>query len=142
MPLYLLFLEKSALADFAFTTTTVAGVRMELNVKMEVPPQFRELAERGVDRTENAITSFVELATRSVSMIPGPMTDVAKQALAITERNLKASLAHTRTLLQTDHIHEAMQRNSEFLLDQYVIATDQFKQMAGATLSLAKDASN
>jgi len=115
---------------------------MELNVKMEVPPQFRELAERGVDRTENAITSLVELATRSVSMIPGPMTDVAKQALEITERNLKASLEHTKNLLQAKDIHEAMQRHSEFLRDQYGIATEQFKQMAGATLSLAKDASN
>jgi phasin len=115
---------------------------MELNVKMEVPPQFRELAERGVDRTENAITSLVELATRSVSMIPGPMTDVAKQALEITERNLKASLGHTRNLLQAKDIHEAMQRHSEFLRDQYGIATEQFKQMAGATLSMAKDAAN
>ncbi|HKG99855.1 MAG TPA: phasin family protein [Bradyrhizobium sp.] len=114
---------------------------MELNVKMEVPPQIREFAERGVDRTETAISSLVELASRSVWMIPGPMTDVAKQALEMTERNLKASLGHTKNLLQAKDIHEAMQCHSEFLRDQYGVVTEQFAQMAGATLSLAKDIS-
>jgi hypothetical protein len=33
-------------------------------------------------------------------MVPGPMTDVAKHALAITEKNLKVSFEHAKQLMQ------------------------------------------
>jgi hypothetical protein len=58
---------------------------------MEVPGQVREFAETSVEQAEKAISSFMESASKSVAMVPGPMTDVAKQALAITEVNLKTS---------------------------------------------------
>jgi hypothetical protein len=32
--------------------------------------------------------------------VPGPMTELAKQALAISEKNLKASFEHARKLMQ------------------------------------------
>ena len=35
-------------------------------------------------------------------MIPGPMTDVAKEALEITEKNLKLSLEHARKMNAKD----------------------------------------
>jgi hypothetical protein len=54
-------------------------------IAMEVPPQVREFAKKSVDQAERAISSFVESASKSIATIPGPMTDVAKQALAITE---------------------------------------------------------
>jgi hypothetical protein len=50
---------------------------------LEVPPQVRELAEKSVDQAEKAMSSFVPSASQSVAMLPGPMTEVAKQALAI-----------------------------------------------------------
>jgi len=37
------------------------------------------------------------------------MTDVAKQALAVTEKNLKASFEHARKLMQAKDINELMQ---------------------------------
>jgi hypothetical protein len=58
---------------------------MDPKLEMNVPPQVREFAQKSVDQAERAISSFMESASKSVAMAPGPMTDVAKQTLAITE---------------------------------------------------------
>ena len=108
---------------------------------MEVPAQVREFAEKSVDQAERAIASFMDSAIKSVVVVPGPMTDVAKQVLAITEANLKASFEHARKLMQAKDIGEVMQLQSDFLRNQFGVATDQFKQMTGGVASAAKDIS-
>jgi phasin len=115
---------------------------MDQQMKMEVPAQVREFAEKSVDQAEKAISSFMESASKSVVIVPGPMTDVAKQALAITEANLKASFEHARKLIKAKDIDEVMKLQSEFLRNQFGAATEQFKQMAGVDTSAAKDISN
>jgi phasin len=117
-------------------------IMMDPKLTMEVPPQVREFAEKSVDQTEKAISSFMDSASRSVAMVPGPMTDVAKHALAIAEANLKASFDHARKLLHAKDANEVMQLQSEFLRAQFGAATEQFKQMAGATVTAAGDAEN
>jgi hypothetical protein len=69
----------------------------------------REFAEKSVDQTEKAISSSMDSASRSVAMVPGPMTDVAKHALAIAEA--KASFDHARKLLNAKDVNEVMQLN-------------------------------
>ena len=115
---------------------------MDPKLMMEVPPQVRELAEKSVDQAEKAMSSFVQSASQSVSMIPGPMTEVAKQALAVTEANLKASFDHARKLMQAKDISEVMHLQSEFLRTQFASVTDQFKQMTNSTTAAAKDAAS
>jgi hypothetical protein len=58
----------------------IGGLRIMMDPKltMEVPAQVREFAEKNVDQAEKAISSFMDSASKSVAMIPGPMTDVAK----------------------------------------------------------------
>ncbi|WP_347337053.1 hypothetical protein [Bradyrhizobium retamae] len=77
---------------------------MDPKLKLEVPQQVREFAEQSVDQAEKAISSFMQSAGNSVAMVPGPMTDVAKQALVITEANLKASFDHARKLMQAKDV--------------------------------------
>ena len=108
-------------------------------LKMEVPPQVREFAQKSVDQAEKAISSFIESATKSAAVMPAPMNDVAKQALAITEANLKASFDHARKLMQAKDINEIMQIQSDFLRNQFGIATDQVKKMSGGAVSGAND---
>ena len=115
---------------------------MDPKVTMEVPAQVREFAEKSMDTAEKAFSSFMESASKSVAMVPGPMTDVAKHALAISETNLKSSFEHARKLLQAKDINEVMQLQSEFLRNQYGAATEQFKKMTGMTASAAKSDSN
>jgi len=68
---------------------------MDPKLKIDVPPQVREFAQKSVDQAERAISSFMDSASKSVGMVPGPMTDVAKHALAITEKKPK-SIFRTR----------------------------------------------
>jgi phasin len=112
---------------------------MDPKVTMEVPPQVREFAKKSVDQAEKAISSFIESASKSAAGMPAPMDDVAKQALAITEANLKASFDHARKLMQAKDINEIMQIQSEFLRNQFGVATDQFKQMTSGAASAVND---
>ena len=114
---------------------------MDPKLTMEVPAQIREFAEKSVDQAEKAISSFMDSASKSIAMIPGPMTDVAKQALAITEANLKASFEHARKLMHAKDINEVMQLQSDFLRNQFGAATEQLKQMTGGVVTAAKDVS-
>ena len=115
---------------------------MDPKLKMDVPPQVREFAQKSVDQAERAISSFMDSASKSVAVVPGPMTDVAKHALAITEKNLKASFEHARKLMQAKDIGEVMQLQSDFLRSQFGIATEQSKKTTGEAASAAKDVEN
>jgi len=115
---------------------------MDQKMKMQVPAQVREFAENSVDQAEKAISSFMESASKSVAMVPGPMTDVAKQTLAITEANLKASFEHARNLMKAKDIDEVMKLQSEFMRKQFGTVTEQFQRMTAGTASAAKDASS
>ena len=107
---------------------------------MEVPQQVREFAEKSVDQAEKAISSFMESASKSIAMVPGPMTEVAKQTLAITEASMKAQFEHARKLMHAKTINEVMEIQSEFLRAQFATATDQFKKMSAGVSTAGKDA--
>jgi phasin len=110
-------------------------------ISMEVPPQVREFAQKSVDQAERAIASFMDSASKSVVMVPGPMTDIAKQALAITEKNLKASFDHARKLMNAKDINEVMQLQTQFLRNQFYAATEQSEKVSDETATAAKDVS-
>jgi hypothetical protein len=63
------------------------------------------------------------------------MNDAAQQALAITEKNLKAAFEHARKLMNAKDINEVMQLQTDFLRTQFGIATEQSKQMSGRIAS-------
>jgi phasin len=99
----------------------------------------REFAQKSVDQAEKAISSFIESASKSAAAMPPPMNDVAKQALAITETNLRASFDHARRLMEAKDINEIMQIQSDFLRNQFGIATEQFKKIAGGAVPGANE---
>ena len=114
---------------------------MDPKLTMDVPPQVREFAKKSVDQAEKAVSTFLDSASKSVAMAPGPMTDVAKQALAITEKNLKASFEHARKLMLAQDIGEVMQLQSDFLRNQFGIATEDIKKTTGEAAAAPKDIS-
>jgi phasin len=115
---------------------------MDPKMTMEVPPQVREFAEKSVDQAEKAISSFIESATKSIATVPGPMTEVSKQVLALTEASLKAQFEQARKLMQAKSINEVMLLQSEFMRHQFGAATDQFKKMTSSMLSAGKNATD
>lgn len=102
---------------------------------MEVPPQVRDFAVKSVDQAERAISSFMESASKSVAIVSSPMNDAAQQALAITEKNLKAAFEHARKLMNAKDINDVMHLQTEFLRNQFGIATEQTKQIGGGIAS-------
>jgi hypothetical protein len=100
-------------------------------MKMEVPEQVRELGVKSVDQAEAAFSSFVQSASKSITLVPGPMSSLAQQALELTDKNLKASFDLARRLMQAKDINDVMHLQSEFLQNLYSTTTDQFKQMTG-----------
>ena len=52
----------------------------ESKMKMEVPVQVREFAKKSVDQAERAISTFIESASKSVALVPGPMTDMVRSS--------------------------------------------------------------
>jgi hypothetical protein len=103
---------------------------MEMSVKGRVTCQTQKwcphkyaTSQKSVDQAERAISSFMESASKSVAMVPSPMNDAAQQALAITVIN------------ECQGHKEVMQLQTEFLRNQFGIATEQSKQMSGGIAS-------
>ena len=115
---------------------------MDPNMKMEVPEQVRDLAEKTILQAEKAFEAFISAAHQSVAMIPNPTTEVSKTALSLTEKNMKAAFDHARQLIQAKDMQEAVRLQTEFFKNQYAAVTEQFKEMGSSVRSSANDASN
>ena len=102
--------------------------------KLEVPAELRDLAEKTIDQAEKAFGMFFDAATKSMTSVPGPGTEVSKQALAFTEQNMKSAFEHARKLVHATDIQEAMRIQSDFLRSQFTSAGDHMRQMTGGLM--------
>src|ERR1700690_4196158 len=107
--------------------------------KLEVPAEVRDLAEKTIDQAERAFGMFFDAAGKSMASLPGPGTDISKQALSFTEQNMKAAFEHARKLVHATDLQEAMRIQSEFLRSQFTNAGEHMRQMTGAVMSPARD---
>jgi phasin len=108
--------------------------------KLEVPAELRDLAEKTIDQAEKAFGMFFDAANRSITSIPNPGTEMSKQALSLTEQNIKAAFEHARKLVHATDLQEAMRIQSEFLKSQFTNAGEHMRQITGSAMSAAKDA--
>jgi phasin len=111
-----------------------------LEPKLEVPTELRDLAEKTIDQAEKAFGMFFDAANKSIASIPSPGTEMSKQALSLTEQNIKASFEHARKLVHATDLQEAMRIQSEFLKSQFTNAGEHMRQITGGVMSAAKDA--
>jgi phasin len=109
--------------------------------KLEVPAEVRDLAEKTIDQAEKAFGMFFDAANKSIASIPSPGTEISKQALSLTEQNMKAAFEHARKLVHATDLQEAMRIQSEFLKSQFTNAGEHMRQITGGVMSAAKDAS-
>jgi phasin len=104
--------------------------------KLEVPAAVRETAEKAIEQAEKAFGTFLNAANQSIESVP----HATRNALSITEQNMKAAFDHAKKVVQTTDLQEAMQTQSEFLKKQFSSASEQIKKMTGEVISAAKDA--
>ena len=109
--------------------------------KIEVPAELRDLVEKTIDQTEKAFGMFFDAANKSMTSIPGPGTEISKQALTFTEQNMKAAFEHARRLVHATDLQQAIQIQSEFLRSQFTNAGEHMRQITGGVMSAAKNAS-
>ena len=108
--------------------------------KLEVPAELRDLAEKTIEQAEKAFGMFFDAANRSITSMPSPGTEMSKQALSLTELNIKAAFEHARKLVHATDLQEAMRIQSEFLKSQFTNAGEHMRQITGGMMSAAKDA--
>jgi phasin len=108
--------------------------------KLEVPAELRDLAEKTIEQAERAFEMFFEAANKSVATIPGPATNISKQALTFTEQNMKSAFEHARKLIYATDLQQALQIQSEFLRSQFTNAGEHMRQVTGNVTSVAMDA--
>ena len=108
--------------------------------KLEVPAELRDLADKTIEQTEKAFGMFFEAASKSMTSVPGGGTEISKQALTFTEQNMRAAFEHARKLVHATDLQEAMRIQSEFLRSQFTSAGEHMRQITGAMMSTAKDA--
>ena len=108
--------------------------------KLEVPAELRDLVEKSIEQTERAFGMFFEAANRSVSSVPNPGTEMSRQALSLTEQNMKAAFEHARKLVHASDLQEAMRIQSEFLRSQFTSAGEHMRDITGQVMSAARDA--
>jgi phasin len=109
--------------------------------KLEVPAELRDLAEKTIDQAEKAFGMFFDAANKSMTSIPGPGTEISRQALTFTEQNMKAAFEHARKLVHATDLQQAIQIQSEFLRSQFTNAGEHMRQITGGVMSAAKNAS-
>jgi phasin len=107
--------------------------------KLEVPAELRDLAEKTIDQAEKAFGMFFDAASKSMTSVPSPGTEMSKQALLFTEQNMKAAFEHARKLVHATDLEQAMQIQSEFLKSQFTNAGEHMRQITGGVMSAAKD---
>ena len=109
--------------------------------KLEVPAELRDLVEKSVDQAEKAFAMFFDAANKSVASVSTPGTEAAKQALTLTEQNMKAAFDHARRLVHATDLQQAMQIQSEFLRSQFTNAAEHMRQITENVMSSAKNSS-
>src|ERR1700693_6339854 len=108
--------------------------------KLEVPAELRDLAEKTIDQAEKAFGMFFDAANKSMASVPSPGTEMSKQALSLTEQNIKAAFEHARKLVHATDLQEAMRIQSEFLKSQFTNAGEHMRQITGGVMAAGKDA--
>src|SRR6201996_4390896 len=90
--------------------------------KLEVPAELRDLAEKSIEQAEKAFGMFFEAASKSMTSVPGPGSEMSRQALTFTEQNMRAAFEHARKLVHATDLQDAMRIQSEFLRSQFTSA--------------------
>jgi phasin len=107
--------------------------------KLEVPPELRDLAEKTIEQAERAFKMFFDAASKSMTSIPGPGTEISRQALSFTEQNMKAAFEHARKLVHATDLQEAMRIQSEFLRSQFTNAGEHMRTISTEVMSAGRD---
>lgn len=109
----------------------------------EIPAQFREIAEAGVEQARAAFEGFLAASQKAATEAEGATTsiqtsakDARSKAIGFAQTNVKAAFDHTQKLIQLKDPKEFLSVQSEFLKTQVATAQDQAKQLGEAVMKV------
>lgn len=108
--------------------------------KIEVPAEVRDFAEKTIEQAEKAFQMFFDAAAKSISSVPGPAADLSKQALSLTEQNMKSAFEHARKLAHATELEDALKIQSDFLKLQFASAGEHMRNMTNEMMSAVRKA--
>src|SRR5215217_2309533 len=94
-------------------------------MNFQVPDEMRNIAERSVTQTRQALESFLQAARRTsesleqtTEKVQASSKDMAQKTLSAAEQNLRASLDYAERLVRAKDLQEITQIQSEFARTQ------------------------
>ena len=103
----------------------------ESKSSMQIPEQVKEMVERAIEQTEQAVFGLIEAADKSASRVPNPTTDFSRKLLSMGAQNMNAAFDHARNLLRCSDLQEAANLQAQFLKTQFETASRQLKELYG-----------
>lgn len=121
------------------------GTQDKGRTNFQVPDEMRNVAERSVTQTRQALEGFLQAARRTTesmeqnrNKVQAGAKDMAQKTLSAVELNLRASLDYAERLVRAKDVQEMMQIQSDFARTQTEAMQAQMKEY-GSAMQTAMD---
>src|SRR5215210_2301581 len=111
-------------------------------MNFQVPEEMRNMAERSVTQTRQALESFLldarpttETMEQTTDKVQAGAKDMAQRTLSSAEQNIRTSLDYAEKLVRAKDLQEAAQIQSEFVRSQVEAMQAQMKEFGSAAQS-------
>src|SRR3954454_10136626 len=108
-------------------------------MNFQVPEEMRNMAERSVTQTRQALESFLQAARRTAETmeqttdkVQASSKDMAQKTLSAVEQNLRTSLDYAERLVPAKDLQEAAQIQSEFVRTQAEVIQTRMREFGSA----------
>lgn len=120
---------------------------MAANDRLEIPPEVRAFAEKGVEQARQAFDGFISAAQNAVNAFEGQAEtarkgakDVTEKAITFAGQNVASSFDLAQRLVQAKDVQEVMRLQADFIRKQMQVFAEQAKDIGESTSKAAKDA--
>jgi phasin len=120
---------------------------MAANDRLEIPPEVRAFAEKGVEQARQAFDGFISAAQNAVNAFEGQAEtarkgakDVTEKAITFAGQNVASSFELAQRIVQAKDVQEVMRLQADFIRKQMQVFAEQAKEIGESTSKAAKDA--
>jgi phasin len=120
---------------------------MAASDRLEIPPEMRAFAEKGVEQARQAFDGFISAAHNAVNAFDGQAEtarkgakDVTEKAITFAGQNIASSFDLAQQLMQAKDVQDVLRLQADFIRRQMQVLAEQAKELGESTSKAAKDA--
>jgi phasin len=120
---------------------------MAASDRLEIPPEMRAFAEKGVEQARQAFDGFISAAHTAVNAFDGQAEtarkgakDVTEKAITFAGQNIASSFELAQQLMQAKDVQDVLRLQADFIRRQMQVLAEQAKELGESTSKAAKDA--